>query len=102
MTQCNKFAAYTDRFTRALMAMESQLVEESATMVPQAQVQSIEQAMRRLNEFEQQFVYHLQLLIQALSFFSATETTQFLCLIVRLDYNQFYANQPKDNLAARQ
>ncbi|KAG0044239.1 hypothetical protein BGZ83_010512 [Gryganskiella cystojenkinii] len=102
MNQCIKFAAYTDRFTRALIAMEAQLEEESATLVPPTQVQSIEQAMRRLNEFEQQFVYHLQLLIQALSFFSATETTQFLCLIVRLDYNQFYANQPKDSLTAKQ
>jgi len=98
MNQCIKFAAYTDRFTRAIVAMEAQLEEEAETLTLPPQVQSIEQAMRRLNEFEQQFVYHVQLLIQALSFFSATETVQFLCLIVRLDYNQFYANQPKDNL----
>ncbi|KAG0326622.1 hypothetical protein BGZ99_009294 [Dissophora globulifera] len=96
MSTCIKFTNYTDRFTRALMAMEVQLDEEAAAMAPASQVQQIEQAMRRLNEFEDGFIYHLKLLIEALNFYSATETVQFLCLVVRLDYNQFYANQSSD------
>ncbi|KAI7823165.1 Spc98 family-domain-containing protein, partial [Gamsiella multidivaricata] len=93
MSTCIKFTNYTDRFTRALMAMETQLDVETAAMAPLSQVQQIEKAMRRLNEFEDGFIYHLKLLIDALNFYSATETVQFLCLVVRLDYNQFYANQ---------
>ncbi|KAG0201273.1 hypothetical protein BGX28_005846 [Mortierella sp. GBA30] len=98
MSTCIKFTNYTDRFTRALIAMEAHLDEEEAAMASATQVQQIEQAMRRLNEFEDGFIYHLKLLIDALNFYSATETVQFLCLVVRLDYNQFYANQTGDSL----
>ncbi|KAF9910919.1 hypothetical protein EC991_005093 [Linnemannia zychae] len=93
MSTCIKFASYTDRFTRALMAMENQLDAETAVMAPANQIQLMEQAMKRLNELEDGFVYHIKLLIDALNFYSATETVQYLCLVVRLDYNQFYANQ---------
>ncbi|KAG0274991.1 hypothetical protein BGZ95_009286 [Linnemannia exigua] len=93
MSTCIKFSNYTDRFTRAMIAMENQLDEETAAMAPPNQIQQIEQAMKRLNEFEDGFVYHIKLLIDALNFYSATETVQYLCLVVRLDYNQFYANQ---------
>jgi gamma-tubulin complex component 2 len=75
------------------MAMENQLDPETAAMAPANQIQLMEQAMKRLNEFEDGFVYHIKLLIDALNFYSATETVQYLCLVVRLDYNQFYANQ---------
>ncbi|KAF8938309.1 hypothetical protein BGZ58_001171 [Dissophora ornata] len=98
MSTCIKFTNYTDRFTRALTAMETQLDEEAAAMASAKEVQQIEQAMKRLNEFEDGFTYHLKLLIEALNFYSATETVQFLCLVVRLDYNQFYANQKSDAL----
>ncbi|KAF9352327.1 hypothetical protein BGX26_009846 [Mortierella sp. AD094] len=98
MSTCIKFTNYTDRFTRALTAMETQLDEEAAAMAPANQIQQIEQAMRRLNEFEDGFTYHLKLLIEALNFYSATETVQFLCLVVRLDYNLFYANQSSESL----
>ncbi|KAF9406891.1 hypothetical protein BGZ94_002913 [Podila epigama] len=93
MSTCIKFTNYTDKFTRALLAMETQLDLDKAAMAPANQVQLIEQSMRRLNEFEDGFIYHLKLLIEALNFYSATESVQFLCLVVRLDYNQFYANQ---------
>ncbi|KAF8943777.1 hypothetical protein BGZ47_005073 [Haplosporangium gracile] len=98
MSTCIKFTNYTDRFTRALMAMENQLDEETAAKAPSNQVQQIEQAMKRLNEFEDGFIYHIKLLIEALNFYSATETVQYLCLVVRLDYNQFYANQTTASL----
>ncbi|KAG0361519.1 hypothetical protein BG005_008109 [Podila minutissima] len=98
MSTCIKFTNYTDKFTRALLAMETQLDSEKAVMAPANQVQLIEQAIRRLNEFEDGFIYHLKLLIEALNFYSATESVQFLCLVVRLDYNQFYANQNSQTL----
>ncbi|KAF9435799.1 hypothetical protein BGZ76_005507 [Entomortierella beljakovae] len=101
MSTCIKFTNYTERFTRALTAMETQLDEEAAVMAPANQTQQIEQAMRRLNEFDDGFTYHLKLLIEALNFYSATETVQFLCLVVRLDYNQFYANQNTDSFASK-
>ncbi|KAG0036913.1 hypothetical protein BGZ82_003472 [Podila clonocystis] len=81
MSTCIKFTSYTDKFTRALLAMETQLDPEKAVMAPANQVQLIEQAMRRLNEFEDGFIYHLKLLIEALNFYSATESVQFLCLV---------------------
>ncbi|KAF9101127.1 hypothetical protein BGX27_011600 [Mortierella sp. AM989] len=98
MSTCIKFTNYTDRFTRALTYMETQLDKEAGPMAPVNQILQIEQAMRRLNEFEDGFIYHLKLLIEALNFYSATETVQFLCLVVRLDYNQFYANQSSESL----
>ncbi|KAI1316726.1 hypothetical protein EDD11_009542 [Mortierella claussenii] len=103
MSTCIKFTNYTDRFARALSAMERIETQSGSGLVataPAIQVQQIEQAMRRLNEFEDVFVYHLKLLIDALNFYSATETVQFLCLVVRLDYNQFYANQTSEGPAA--
>ncbi|KAF9978542.1 hypothetical protein BGZ73_001961 [Actinomortierella ambigua] len=93
ISTCIKFANYTEKFTRALSAMEIQLDDEAASKAPPSQTQLIEQAMRRLNEFEDGFLYHIKLLMEALHFYSATETVQFLCLVVRLDFNQFYAHQ---------
>ncbi|KAF9174729.1 hypothetical protein BGX20_010127 [Mortierella sp. AD010] len=98
MSTCIKFTNYTDRFTRALTAMETQLDDEATAMAPSNQIQQIQQAIRRLSEFENGFTYHLKLLIDALNLYSATETVQFLCLVVRLDYNLFYANQSSESL----
>jgi len=55
---------------------------------------SLEQQEKTLHKFEDNFLYHIKLLIEALNFYSATETVQFLCLVVRLDYNLYYYNQP--------
>jgi gamma-tubulin complex component 2 len=53
----------------------------------------------------------MKLLIEALNYYSAAETVQFLCLVVRLDYNQFYNHvtlssgghrQSSSNVTARQ
>ncbi|KAG1302272.1 hypothetical protein G6F64_011071 [Rhizopus arrhizus] len=52
----------------------------------------IENSQRALSKIEETFLYHMRLLMDALNFYSAAETTQFLCLVVRLDYNQFYNN----------
>ncbi|CAG8476641.1 8431_t:CDS:2, partial [Diversispora eburnea] len=52
---------------------------------------SIDQQERTIYKFEDYFFYHIKLLIDALNFYSATDTIQFLGLVVRLDYNLFYA-----------
>ncbi|KAG0340854.1 hypothetical protein BG004_006256 [Podila humilis] len=108
MMTCIKFTNYTDKFTKGLLAMEAQLISDRAatsggsgattSSYANPQVQQIDIAMRRLNEFEDLFVYHMKLLIEALNFYSATESVQFLCLVVRLDYNQFYTNQTSQSL----
>lgn len=60
-------------------------------------------ANRSLSKIEDSFSYHMKLLIDALNFYSAQETVQYLCLVVRLDYNQFYNNAPitRDGLPSR-
>lgn len=55
-----------------------------------------ESTNRALSKIEESFLYHMKLLIDALNFYSAQETVQFLCLVVRLDYNQFYNHHAKD------
>ncbi|CAO3688904.1 unnamed protein product [Rhizopus stolonifer] len=52
----------------------------------------VENSQRALSKIEETFLYHMRLLMDALNFYSAAETTQFPCLVVRLDYNQFYNN----------
>ncbi|KAF9987740.1 hypothetical protein BGZ65_002119 [Modicella reniformis] len=106
MAGCIRFAKYTDTCTAAVktmndLALKDYLGEAKVAMAPPSQVEKIQKAMQRLNEYETGFVYHMKLLIEALNLFSATETVRFLCLVVRLDYNQFYANQSLNvNLAS--
>ncbi|CAG8607330.1 hypothetical protein RhiirA1_489830 [Rhizophagus irregularis] len=87
------FCLYYDKFTRSLIALESQLSQVESTSTP-SQMDSID---RTLHKFEDNFFYHIKLLIEALNFYSATETVQFLCLVVRLDYNLYYANHEGSN-----
>ncbi|KAF9536590.1 hypothetical protein BGW38_010152, partial [Lunasporangiospora selenospora] len=117
---CVKFASYTEGFNKALKAMaqldedqrshdEDMAIDDAASrhstrkratsmapLTPQQRellTQRVEKAVKRLNEIEDGFIYHLKVLTEALKFYSATEAVQFLYLVVRLDYNQFYANQ---------
>ncbi|CAG8475833.1 4583_t:CDS:10 [Paraglomus occultum] len=85
---CVLFANYTDKFRKSLMALKSQTDGNNSGAV------SLEQQEKTLHKFEDNFLYHIKLLIEALNFYSATETVQFLCLVVRLDYNLYYYNQP--------
>jgi gamma-tubulin complex component 2 len=87
------FCLYYDKFTRSLISLESQLSQVESTSTP-SQMDSID---RTLHKFEDNFFYHIKLLIEALNFYSATETVQFLCLVVRLDYNLYYANHEGSN-----
>ncbi|CAG8691693.1 4001_t:CDS:10, partial [Funneliformis mosseae] len=79
------FCLYHEKFIKSLISLESQ-VESSIPL-------QMDSTDRTLHKFEDNFFYHIKLLIEALNFYSATETVQFLCLVVRLDYNLFYANQ---------
>ncbi|CAG8631276.1 3384_t:CDS:10 [Acaulospora morrowiae] len=79
---CVLFSNYTEKFTKSLISQ----VDSTSNL-------SMDQQERTLRKFEDNFIYHIKLLIEALNFYSATETVQFLCLVVRLDYNLFYANQ---------
>ncbi|KAI9139775.1 Spc98 family-domain-containing protein [Paraphysoderma sedebokerense] len=45
---------------------------------------------KSLKKFEDSFGYHLSLLIDALTFYSATESGLFLYLVARLDFSGFY------------
>lgn len=62
---------------------------------------SIEAQERVLHRLEENFLYHMKLLIDALNYYSAIETVQFLCLVVRLDYNTFYGKD-KTNKDAKE
>ena len=84
------FCLYHEKFTKSLSTLE---LKVESTSIP-LQMDSID---RTLHKFEDNFFYHIKLLIEALNFYSATETVQFLCLVVRLDYNLYYANQEGSN-----
>ncbi|CAG8519786.1 4749_t:CDS:10 [Ambispora leptoticha] len=97
---CVLFANYTDKFTKSLISLKNQLAginsntggnNNTSTVSSPSLQTTIEQQERTLSKFEDNFVYHVRLLIDALNFYSATETVQFLCLVVRLDYNQHYS-----------
>lgn len=93
MSTCTRFAKCAETYTSIVMSMNAVLDEETADMVTPGQKEEIQKAMALLNKLEEGFIHHMKFLIEALNLYSATETVRFLCLVVRLDYNQFYANQ---------
>ncbi|CAO3686335.1 unnamed protein product [Umbelopsis ramanniana] len=94
MTTCVLFANYTDKFTHALTVLEKQYSSEKFGVVTgkfgNTSGITLESQSRSLHKIEENFSYHMKLLIDALNYYSATETLQFLCLVVRLDYNSYY------------
>lgn len=93
---CLQFAAQAENYTELLTHLEQEQrigrfglpnagITETSSSV-------FESSMRMLQKMEDAFLYHMSLLIEALNYYSAAETVQFLCLVVRLDYNQFYNN----------
>ncbi|RUS20820.1 Spc98 family-domain-containing protein [Endogone sp. FLAS-F59071] len=107
MSTCVLFTSTTDRFTRMLSSVDSQI--NGTTSVRNGSVNSnsgsgslsIEAQERVLHKLEENFLYHMKLLIDALNYYSAIETVQFLCLVVRLDYNTFYGKD-KTNKDAKE
>ncbi|KAI9279674.1 gamma-tubulin complex component protein [Umbelopsis sp. AD052] len=94
MTTCVLFANYTDKFTHALTVLEKQYSSEKfgvgSGKFGNTSGITLESQSRSLHKIEENFSYHMKLLIDALNYYSATETLQFLCLVVRLDYNSYY------------
>ncbi|EPB92366.1 hypothetical protein HMPREF1544_00664 [Mucor circinelloides 1006PhL] len=105
---CMAFTTQAEKYNHLLASLEnSQTVDRFG--VPISGLHESAQAMydianRSLSRLEDSFLYHMKLLIDALNFYSAQETVQYLCLVVRLDYNQFYSNAPmaRDASSARQ
>ncbi|KAJ2956059.1 hypothetical protein NQZ79_g8038 [Umbelopsis isabellina] len=94
MNTCVLFANYTEKFTHALVTLEKQYSSEkfgvATGKIGNTSGITLEGQSRSLQKIEENFTYHMKLLIDALNYYSATETLQFLCLVVRLDYNSYY------------
>ncbi|KAF0466406.1 Spc98 family-domain-containing protein [Gigaspora margarita] len=86
---CVLFSNTTEKFMKSLTILESQV--ESVTDPLQTDTQ--DRTLQQFEKFEEYFLYHIKLLIECLNFYSATETVQFLCLVVRLDYNLYFTKK---------
>lgn len=87
------FTTQAEKYTALLQALEDgqKLDRFGVSKMSDSTISLFESTNRALSKIEESFLYHMKLLIDALNFYSAQETVQFLCLVVRLDYNQFYA-----------
>ena len=100
MGSCIAFTTQAEKFTDILAMLEKEKKPDQFG-VPESSLHSNssstlhETTNRALSKIEESFLYHMKLLIDALNFYSTQETVQFLCLVVRLDYNQFYNNSVK-------
>ncbi|KAI8385733.1 gamma-tubulin complex component protein [Blakeslea trispora] len=100
MSSCIAFTTQAEKFTHVLTLLEKEKKPDQFG-VPESSLQSdssstlYETTNGALSKIENSFLYHMKLLIDALNFYSTQETVQFLCLVVRLDYNQFYDNSVK-------
>ncbi|KAI9245069.1 Spc98 family-domain-containing protein [Sporodiniella umbellata] len=85
---CVAFTVQAEKYSSLLEQMEE---ERKSTMfgvpreglgdsIPTAAL--IENSQRAISKLEETFLYHMRLLVDALNFFSATETTQFPCLVM--------------------
>ncbi|CAG8485247.1 12782_t:CDS:2 [Racocetra fulgida] len=86
---CVLFSNNTEKFMKSLTILESQVESVSDPI----QIDSQDRTLQLFEKFEDYFLYHIKLLIECLNFYSATETVQFLCLVVRLDYNLYFTNK---------
>ncbi|CAJ0828336.1 12483_t:CDS:10 [Entrophospora sp. SA101] len=78
-----------EKFTKSLVSLETQV--ESMTTIIQMDYQD-----RTLRKFEEHFVYHIKLLIEALNFYSATETASFLYPKYKKGYFSFKNTNSQD------
>lgn len=94
MASCVKFSLQAERYTQLLEAKQKQ--QSMLSGLPDAGPDSkstntqFEAVQRSLAKMEEGIRYHMKLLLDALNFFSATETVQFLCLVARLDFNRIH------------
>ncbi|KAI9022773.1 Spc98 family-domain-containing protein [Phycomyces nitens] len=104
---CTYFTKLAEQFNEILNQLEDQQV--NVLGVPKGGVgakstlaASLENSNLTLAKIEDAFLFHIGLLIEALNYYSATETVQFLSLVVRIDYNLFYkANTGRDRRSDR-
>lgn len=92
ISSCVAFTTHAEKYNLLLKALEEeQKVDRyGVPKISDATTDLFESTNRTLSKIEESFLYHMKLLIDALNFYSAHDTVQFLCLVVRLDYNQFY------------
>ncbi|ORX62322.1 hypothetical protein DM01DRAFT_1331765 [Hesseltinella vesiculosa] len=97
VSSCMKFANHMERFSQALQQAEDEHAGLFGLPKPGKKDtnanQQLEACHRTLTKLEEGFGYHMRLLMDALNYYSATETVQFLCLVVRLDFNGYYKNK---------
>ncbi|KAI9486037.1 MAG: gamma-tubulin complex component protein [Benjaminiella poitrasii] len=91
---CLAFTAQAEKYNDLLIVLEEGQAKDRYG-VPIAGLndtshQLFDSSSKALSKIEESFLYHMKLLIDALNFYSAQETVQFLCLVIQLDYNQFY------------
>jgi gamma-tubulin complex component 2 len=96
MGSCVAFTTQAEKYNSLLMDLEEEQAVDrfgipKSGLADTSSVRFVN-TNRSLTKIEESFQYHMKLLIDALNFYSAQETAQFLCLVVRLDYNQFYNN----------
>lgn len=109
MTSCVVFSTQAERFSQHIKTLEEQNatnvfgIPKGAIGEAAGNVAKAHEAMdRHLSKIEESFSWHMKLLIEALNHFSAIETMQFLCLVVRLDYNHFHKSSSSSSLSRKQ
>ncbi|KAI7868489.1 Spc98 family-domain-containing protein [Spinellus fusiger] len=97
---CTYFIKNADQLNDLLILAESQEqvdvfgIPKGGIGAKSALASSLEKSNIAIMKTERAFLSHMGLLIEALNYYSATETVQFLSLVVRIDYNLFYKEQP--------
>ena len=90
---CLVFAGYSERLMRTISG-EFGKASLSTTLSDEG----LDRAFQRYNE---NFLYHLKLLIEALNFYSATDCEHHMTnLIARLDFNDFYSTTLPSRMAS--
>ncbi|OAD77487.1 hypothetical protein PHYBLDRAFT_154555 [Phycomyces blakesleeanus NRRL 1555(-)] len=105
---CTYFTKLAEQFNEILNQLEEQQ-QVNVLGVPRGGIgakstlaASLENSNLTLAKIEDAFLFHIGLLIEALNYYSATETVQFLSLVVRIDYNLFYkANTGRERRSDR-
>ncbi|OLL25924.1 Spindle pole body component alp4 [Neolecta irregularis DAH-3] len=88
MSTCTIFAQYTSQLARSLTLAITNPDAKSGDNEPffdETRMKKLEDVLRR---YEENFTHHLKILMDALNYYAATETSSLLGLVVRLDWNQ--------------
>jgi gamma-tubulin complex component 2 len=98
MQYCVTFTTQAEKYSSLLTVLEEEQAVDRFGIPKAGLVDTslvlFENFNRSLAKIEESFLKYMKLLINTLNLHSGQETVQFLCLVVRLDYNQFYSNAP--------